>query len=53
MAGAMWRRLSDVGQTSVCGGLQPAPGGAEAPRRLKPAPQTECLRHDYRKEAAL
>jgi hypothetical protein len=27
-----------VGQTSVCGGLQIASCGAEAPRRLKPAP---------------
>ena len=28
-----------VGQTSVCGGLQAASCGAEAPRGLKPAPQ--------------
>jgi Zinc carboxypeptidase len=30
--------MSGVGQTLVCGGLQSALCGAEAPRRLKPAP---------------
>jgi 4'-phosphopantetheinyl transferase len=38
-----WTAKCLVGQTLVCGGLKAAVCGAEAPRRLKPAPQSTSI----------